>query len=101
MVLTIQILDYSLINVKGFSLSLEKTGGVCLIYERILSLCSEKEMSISQLEREAGLGNGTIKVWAKSDPGAKKLKKVADLLGCSVDYLLEHDPQRSADASAS
>ena len=62
-----------------------------MIYEKILALCKDMNMSIAQLEREAGLGNATIKTWGKSDPGAKKLKKVADCLGVTVDELLSDE----------
>ena len=59
-----------------------------LIYENIIALCRAKNMSIAQLEKSAGLGNATIRTWEHSDPGAKKLKRVADCLGVSVDCLL-------------
>ena len=59
-----------------------------MIFSNIASLCKEKNISIAQLERETGLGNATIRTWESSDPGAKKLKKVADYLGTTVDYLL-------------
>lgn len=63
-----------------------------MIYRNIVSLCEERHISIAQLEREAGLGNATIRTWEKSDPGAKKLKRVAEYLGVTVDSLLSNTP---------
>ena len=34
-----------------------------MIYDNIKKLCKEIDISISQLEKEAGLGNGTISGW--------------------------------------
>lgn len=59
-----------------------------MILTNISLLCEKKNVSIAQLERETGLGNATIRTWEKSDPGAKKLKRVADYLGVTVDDLL-------------
>lgn len=59
-----------------------------MIYENIRKLCSEAHVSISRLERETGLGNGTIFRWKTGDPTVSKLKLVADYFGVSVDSLL-------------
>lgn len=59
-----------------------------MIYENIRKLCSETHVSIFRLERETGLGNGTIFRWKTSDPTVSKLKLVADYFGVSVDSLL-------------
>ena len=58
-------------------------------YKRIVKLCKEKNISIARLEKEAGLGNATVRGWVKSEPTAKNLKAVADVLGVSVDELLK------------
>lgn len=60
-----------------------------MILRRISKLCEEKEISISKLEKECGIGNGTIGRWGKSNPTSDKLKKVADYFGVTVDELLE------------
>lgn len=62
-----------------------------MLYKKILKLALAKGMSIAQLEKTAGLGNATIRGWDHSDPGAKKLKRVADCLGVSVDCLLAEE----------
>lgn len=60
-----------------------------MILEKIQTLCNEQKISIKQLEKNAGLGNGTIGKWKDSDPAASNLKSVADCLGVSVDYFLK------------
>lgn len=58
-----------------------------MIYENITALCKENGISVSALEKALGFGNATIRGWANSDPGAAKLKKVADHFGVTVDSL--------------
>lgn len=83
------ILDYSLmfVNVNLDYFQRRKGDGV-MIYKRIAQLCAEKGISISRLERETGISNGTISRWEKSSPTAENLAKVADYFGTSVDYLM-------------
>lgn len=78
------ILDYTLMFVKR-----SQKGADALILAKIVKLCEEKNISIARLEKEAGLGNATVRGWAKSEPTAKNLKAVADVLGVSVDELLK------------
>lgn len=59
-----------------------------MLYDKILILCGKSGISIARLERETNLGNGTIRSWKKSKPGAEKLKRVADYFGETVDALL-------------
>ena len=59
-----------------------------MIYDNISCLCKERGISIAKLERELGIGNGTIGKWANSSPTAEKLKRVADYFGVTVDSLL-------------
>ena len=62
--------------------------------KNVFELCKKNGISVAALERELGLGNATIRSWEKSDPGASKLKKVADRFGVTVDYFLHtHDPE--------
>lgn len=55
---------------------------------RICELAKEHGLSLPALEKELGLGNGTIVKWNKSTPNAGCLKKVAEYFGVSTDYLL-------------
>jgi len=62
-----------------------------LIFERISKLCSENGMSIARLEKEAGLGNATVRGWKDSAPTVTNLKAVADVLGVTIDELLRKE----------
>lgn len=60
-----------------------------MIFSNIESRCAERGINISQLERNVGLANATIRRWANSSPTVENLKKVADYFGCTIDELLE------------
>ncbi|MCD7724263.1 MAG: helix-turn-helix domain-containing protein [Clostridiales bacterium] len=59
-----------------------------MLLEKIESLCAEKGISISRLEKECGLGNATVRGWDKSIPRADTIKAVADYFGVSPDEFL-------------
>ena len=46
-----------------------------MILKKIEALCQEKGINISKLEKECGIGNGTIRGWEKSSPRADNLKR--------------------------
>ena len=48
-----------------------------MIFNNIKKLCEKRGISISQLEKEAGLGNGTISGWKESMPRIDSLQAVA------------------------
>lgn len=56
--------------------------------ERIKALCCERGITISQLERETGIGNGTISRWGESSPRVDKAKAVAEFFGVTLDSLV-------------
>lgn len=60
-----------------------------MVFENVKALCEKKGMSISRLEKEAGLGNGTIGGWRTSTPNTKSLQAVAKVLKVKVGKLLE------------
>lgn len=61
-----------------------------MVLENITRLCKEKDnLSIARLERETGLGNGTISRWEASSPTLENAKKVADYFNVSVDDLMK------------
>jgi len=60
-----------------------------MIYERIKAEADQMGLTIAELEKRAGLGNGVIGGWRTASPNARKLEAVADTLGVSVDYLLK------------
>ena len=85
------ILENNLIFVKGFLLISIIKGVIFLLFERISTLCERKGISIAKLEKDANLGNATVRGWKKSSPSAENLKKVASVLGCTVDDLLKEN----------
>lgn len=62
-----------------------------MIFNIIKRFCAERNISISQLEKEAGLGNGTISGWKESMPRIDSLQAVAKVLKVSVDDLLSEE----------
>lgn len=64
------------------------------LVEKIKMLCTEKRITMSELERRTDLGNGTISRWDTRTPGVDKLKKVADYFDVSTDYLLGRTDKR-------
>lgn len=55
---------------------------------RIKNLSKEKKMTMKQLLLEAGLSCNVMTSYRTSMPKADSLARIADALGCSVDYLL-------------
>ena len=64
------------------------------MYERIIEEIQHKGIkSIRELERLAGLSNGTIKsIRNGTMPSSDRLSRIADVLGVSVNYLLTGKP---------
>lgn len=60
-----------------------------LILDKIIELCKKNGISISKLEKECEIGNGTIPGWRSSSPRLDTLKKVADYFGVSIEYFVE------------
>lgn len=52
-------------------------------------MAKEKGMSINQLEEKAKLSKGSTYKWNVVSPSIKNLKKVADVLECTVNDLIE------------
>lgn len=58
------------------------------IVYRIKQEIKAQNTTIAAVERELGLGNGTISKWDRQSPSCKNMLKLANYLNCSVDYLL-------------
>ncbi|MDR2024055.1 MAG: helix-turn-helix domain-containing protein [Hungatella sp.] len=58
------------------------------LVNRIESKIKEKGLTFKQVERECGLGNGTIKRWAEQSPRLDKLVLVSEYLQVSLDFLV-------------
>lgn len=63
--------------------------------ERLEEILKEKKMSRRKLEREAGLGVGTVAKWKIFDPTVQSVQKVADVLNVSVAWLTGESDFRS------
>ena len=57
--------------------------------KKIIALCKEQNMSLSELERRSGLAPKTVYRWDENTPSVDKVKRAADTLGVTVDELLE------------
>ena len=63
--------------------------------ERLDEILKEKKMSKRKLERDSGLGVGSIAKWKTVNPTNQNLQKVAKTLGVSVAYLTGESDFRS------
>ena len=61
------------------------------ILRNIKRRCELQFITIAELERKTGIGNGVIARWSYGRPRVDLLKKVADYFGCTVDDLLKED----------
>ena len=62
-----------------------------MLFKNIAKLCKEKGISITPLEKECGISNGTIGKWRVSSPTVENVRKVAAFLETTVDELLAED----------
>lgn len=58
------------------------------LVNRLEKCIKEKGSNFKRVERECGLGNGTIKRWSEQSPRLDKLVIVAEYLQVSLDYLV-------------
>lgn len=59
-----------------------------MIYDKIKEVCKEKGISVTYVEKEAGLGNGSISKWNKSSPTVESLQAVAKILKVEIGKLI-------------
>lgn len=60
-----------------------------MIADKIKDLCKDRNLSVRELERRAGLGDNSISKWNRSSPTLSSLAKVASVLEVSVPELIE------------
>ncbi|MCI2161178.1 MAG: helix-turn-helix transcriptional regulator [Oscillospiraceae bacterium] len=60
------------------------------MYDRLLKLMKENNITPYRLSKETGITQATLSRWktGKTDPSIETLKKIADYFGVSLDYLL-------------
>ena len=59
------------------------------LYTNIRAICEAKSLSIAELERSAGLGNGVVRKWEAASPTLRSVVAVAEYLGTTVDELIQ------------
>lgn len=64
-----------------------------MIYDNVKALCEERNLTIQKLEEQAKLANGTIGKWKDSKPMAESIKKVAEVLGVSMEEVMKENNQ--------
>lgn len=59
------------------------------MYDKVKAIAEKKGMNISELERKAGLSNGTIGKWREAKNGIRfeSIKAVAEALEISIEEL--------------
>ncbi|WP_337659237.1 helix-turn-helix transcriptional regulator [Eisenbergiella tayi] len=60
-----------------------------MLYNNVKTLCDERGISISRLERELDFPRSSISKWNDNEPGIRKVQKVADFLEVPIEKLLE------------
>lgn len=63
-----------------------------MLLEKIKALCSQSGISLCELEKRLGFGNGLLRKWETSSPSIHNLQKVAHYFGVSIGYLVEENP---------
>lgn len=63
-----------------------------VLYDNIKMLCAKKGVSVGSVEKALKFSNGSICKWNESEPGIRKVQKVADYLGVSILEILENEP---------
>lgn len=58
-------------------------------YDKIKQIADKKNLSIYRIEKDLGIGNGTIGKWNDVRPSSFTLMKVARHLGVQVEELLD------------
>ena len=62
-----------------------------MLYDSVKRICEEKEISVGKIEKDLQLSNGSICKWNENEPGIRKVQKVADYLGVSIEELLAEE----------
>jgi len=58
------------------------------MYEKIKEICKGRKITISKLEEDLGISQGSVCKWGVISPSVDKVKKVADYLGVDINKLL-------------
>lgn len=69
-----------------------------MFFDTFLALCEKKNIPPTRVALDIGLSKAAVTRWkqTESTPNGDVLSKLADYLGCSVDYLLGRDAPAEA-----
>lgn len=59
------------------------------IYDNIIKIAKQRNISIREIEFRTGLSNGSIRRWKDSDPGIIKVQNVANYLNVPIEFILQ------------
>ena len=59
-----------------------------MLYDNIRQLCIKRGIPISKMEIDLKFPRSSICKWNENEPGIRKVKKVADYLGVTIEQLL-------------
>ena len=62
-----------------------------MLYNNIVRLCKERNISIARLEKECGFGNATVRGWSSSSPSIAKVQRVAAYFNVTLDELVREE----------
>ena len=60
-----------------------------MLFDNVKALCDKRGITVWRLEKDLGFPNGGISKWNESDPGIRKVQKVAEYLEVSIEELLK------------
>lgn len=69
------------------------------MFDRVKQLCDKRGISINDLEEALGYSKNTLYRLKKQNPGADKLKAIADYFEVSTDFLLGRSKEERISAS--
>lgn len=60
-----------------------------MLYNNVRAMCDAKGITVSKMEDDLDFPRSYICKWNKNEPGIRKVQKVADYLGTTIEELLE------------
>lgn len=56
--------------------------------ENIKEMCRKKNITVTDVEKKAGIADNSVYKWAEHSPSVATIKKIADALETTVDELM-------------
>lgn len=63
------------------------------MYEKIRLFCDDKGISVQQFESICGVSSGYVTKLKKSEPGVRTAKRMAEVMGITIEEFLKNDEQ--------